>query len=244
MAETDPFITTLDCERLEGVLFEGFPYLIVHAALGINHIILLPRGLRDHSIQWIAHQQRNANRLPVSLVLSADRRIVYLPDGAHVLAFERLFPGFPVSGAIEACVRFRKGEELAARARALEEFIAEHPIAGFRFGNPWKGGRDATLEEAQWLFGRDDDGVPRGLECCPACGDWKGECLDPSFQEQWGVDIVVPVSCGCENWNRCARCHQTLESYRLNSNFYNPEDGRIWFVAGFCGLSHRCPDQQ
>src|SRR6185295_1367337 len=149
------------------------------------------------------------------LVVSADRSIVYLPDGAHILAFKRFLPGFPVSGYVEACVSFPEGGELAERAHALEEFIAEHPTAGFRFGNPWKGGRDATFEESQWLFGRGDDGVPRGLERCPACGEWKGECLDPMFRERWGEDVVVPVSCACENWNRCARCHQTLESYRL-----------------------------
>ena len=45
MAQTDPFFTTLDCARFEGVIFDGFPYLIVHPTLGINHIIRLPRGL-------------------------------------------------------------------------------------------------------------------------------------------------------------------------------------------------------
>ena len=52
--------------------------------------------------------------------------------------------------------------------------------------------------------------------------------------------MIVPVACRCENWNRCARCHRNLEAYRLDSNFYNPEDGQIWFVPGPCALDHRC----
>jgi hypothetical protein len=146
--------------------------------------------------------------------------------------------------AWDPCVSFPEGGELAARACALEEFVAEHNPGGYLVGNGWKGGRVATFDEAQWLFGRSDDGVPRGLERCPECGDWKGECLDPRVQEQRGEDIVVPVSCACENWNRCARCHQPLASNRLNSNLYDPRDGRIWFVPGFSGLNHRCPEQQ
>lgn len=79
-----------------------------------------------------------------------------------------------------------------------------------------------------------------GLWRCPACGDWKGECLDLYFQELCDEDVVVPVACRCENWNRYARCHRTFEPYRLNSNFFNPEDGKIWFVPGQCALNHRC----
>ena len=240
MAQTDPFFSTLDCPRFEGVIFNGFPYLIVHPSLGINHIILLPRGLTDETLQWIAYQQFTANRIPVSLVLAANSSIVHLPEGGMVKAFQILFPGFPVAGSIEPCLRFSTGGELAERASSLEKFAADHPITGFRFGNPWKGGRDATIDEAQWLFGRDENGVPRGLRPCPACGDWKGECLDPYFQELCDEDVVVPVACRCENWNRCARCHRTFEPYRLNSNFFNPEDGKIWFVPRQCALNHRC----
>jgi uncharacterized CHY-type Zn-finger protein len=82
------------------------------------------------------------------------------------------------------------------------------------------------------------------LERCLECGDWKGECLDPRAQEQRNEDVVVTVSCACENWNRCARCHQTLAPHRLNSNTYDPRDGKVWFVPGFSGLNHRCPEQQ
>ncbi len=192
MDESDPFFIPVNCERLERIFFEGFPYLVVHAVLGLSHIILLPRGLGEQSTHWIARQQRNANRLPVSLVLSADRIIVYQPRGAHFESSRVFVPGFPVSGKLEPCVSFPEGGELAVRARALEEFITEHNPGGYLLGNAMKGGRVATLDEAQWLFGRDDDGVPRGLECCPACGEWKGECLNPAIREEFG-DVVVPV---------------------------------------------------
>jgi hypothetical protein len=240
MAQIDPFFSTLDHPRFEEVIFDGFPYLIVHPALGINHIILLPRGLSYYTLQWIAYQQFWANRLPVSLVMAADSSIVHLPEGGLVKAFKMLFPGFPVAGSIRSCVRFSKGGELCERASSLEKFIADHPITGFRFGNPWKEGRPATIDESVWLSGRDADGVPRGLQRCPTCGDWKGECLDFHLQKSLDEDVVVPVACSCENWNRCARCHRTLERRRLNSNFFDPEERKIYFVPGVCALDHRC----
>jgi hypothetical protein len=242
--ESDPIFIALACERLEHIVFQGFPYLVVHPTLGVSPIILLPRGLGEQSTDWIARQQRDANKLPVSLVLSADRIIVCQPHGARNEGSRIFVPGFPVSGKLEACVSFPQGGELAVRARALEEFVAEHNPGGYLVGSGWRGSRVATLDEAQWLFGRGGDGVPRGLERCPECGDWRGECLDPRRQEQLGKDVVVSVSCACENWNRCARCHETLAPHRLNSNFYDPRDGKIWFVPGFSGLNHLCPEQR
>jgi hypothetical protein len=240
VAATDPFFSTLDFPRTEGIVFDGFPYLIVHPAVGLNEIILLPARLSDDSLQWIAHQQLGSNRLPVSLVLSPDRNLHYPAEGGAIVAFRILLPGFPVAGSIQPCVRLPMAGELLQRSKRLEEFIAEHPANGFRFGNPWKGGRDATIDEMQWLFGRDADGVPRGLRKCPDCGYWNGECLDSHLRESLGEEVVVPVTCRCENWNRCARCHENLEAFRLDSNFFDPEGGKIWFVPGICALQHRC----
>jgi hypothetical protein len=50
------------------------------------------------------------------------------------------------------------------------------------------------------------------------------------------------VHCRCDNWNRCARCGETLAEWRLNANYYDPMDNTIWHVPGFCGLSHTCRD--
>jgi hypothetical protein len=45
------------------------------------------------------------------------------------------------------------------------------------------------------------------------------------------------VHCYCENRNRCARCNARLFERRLNANYYDPADRRIWHVPGFCGLA-------
>ena len=74
---------------------------------------------------------------------------------------------------------------------------------------------------------------------CLQCGDWRCECLDPNPEF---VGMVIRVCCRCENDNRCARCGGLLCKYKLNANFFEPADGKIWHVPGFSGLSHRCPE--
>jgi hypothetical protein len=51
----------------------------------------------------------------------------------------------------------------------------------------------------------------------------------------------MAVHCRCANDNRCAACGGLLYKRKLNANYYNPCDGRIWHVPGFSGLGHRCP---
>ncbi len=89
------------------------------------------------------------------------------------------------------------------------------------------------------LAGFQRNGVPVGLECCQGCGEWWGECLDPSHEFE---GMVMQVHCSCENDNRCARCGLQLNERRLNANYFNEGDRQIWHVPGFCGLSHQCPD--
>jgi hypothetical protein len=112
------------------------------------------------------------------------------------------------------------------------------PRDGYSFGDLTKGGHAASADELARLAGAGPDGVPRGLERCPACGEWRGTCLDPSprFAGQ-----VMTVHCRCANDNRCAACGLLLYERKLNANYYNPRDGRIWHVPGFSGLGHRCP---
>ena len=52
----------------------------------------------------------------------------------------------------------------------------------------------------------------------------------------------MTVHCGCQNDNRCAACGGFLYERKLNANYCNPRDGRIWHVPGFSGFRHRCPD--
>jgi hypothetical protein len=52
----------------------------------------------------------------------------------------------------------------------------------------------------------------------------------------------MTVHCRCQNDNRCAACGGFLYERKLNANYYNPSDGQIWHVPGFCRFRHQCPD--
>jgi hypothetical protein len=105
------------------------------------------------------------------------------------------------------------------------------------FGDLTKGGRAATPEELRELAGMNAAGVPRGLEQCTVCSEWRGACLDPS--EMFAGQLMT-VHCRCQNVNRCGRCAARLYERRLNANYYDPDENVIWHVPGFCGLGHRC----
>jgi hypothetical protein len=240
MRGPEPFFTERDSAQLARATFEDFPYLIVHPAVGINHIHLLPDSLDLRTLFWIAEQQRTANRLPVTLALSREGWVFHPEERGAMDESTNPFPGFPITGDIEACTRFRATPARRDRIERLERFVRRNPMRGFRFGDPWKGGRAATTEEGQWLFGRQPSGVPAGLTQCEDCGEWKGRCLDPDLRETFGEEFPVTVRCRCENWNRCARCHRDLAGRRLNSNWFDPLRGRIRFVSGTLALEHRC----
>jgi hypothetical protein len=106
-------------------------------------------------------------------------------------------------------------------------------------GDLTKGGREATVDEVGRLAGAGPEGRPRGLERCPACGEWRGRCLDPS---PTFLGKVMTLHCRCQNDNRCAACAGFLYARKLNANYFNPGDGQIWHVPGFSGFRHRCPD--
>jgi hypothetical protein len=124
------------------------------------------------------------------------------------------------------------------RAARLAAYVEAHRGSGYLLGDTTKGGRPATPEELDRLAGTQPGGVPAGLRRCGVCGQWRGACLDTSPAL---VGWVVPVSCPCDNNHRCARCGELLAEYPLNANFFDEGDGQVWHVAGFVGLSHRCP---
>lgn len=64
----------------------------------------------------------------------------------------------------------------------------------------------ANLPENQRnLVGRQKDGIPKGLEECPSCRTWNGECLDPD-PLLWGEGLLT-VQCRCSG-NICRKCRQ------------------------------------
>jgi hypothetical protein len=145
-----------------------------------------------------------------------------------------------VTAGLKACREFNSSSELKERAKRLELLVKERrQRGGFINGDPSHGGRPATDEELESLSGKGPDVAPKGLDKCPTCGGWKGDCLG-TFEHYKAS--VLPVHCQCDNHNRCARCGGPLHQNKLNSNVFEPLDGQIWYVPGFACFGHVCPD--
>jgi hypothetical protein len=219
-------------------LFDGFPYVSTRVAGALRHIILLPVRAPEAELAGVARRQALANQLPTCLVLASDRAIYFGPDGHGFASQEPPLGGLIVTGSLVPAVNCDDAsDELRARQHTLADLVECSRGSGFVVGDLTKGGHPASDDEYRRLQGYLPDGTPRGLSRCETCGDWKGECLDPS--EQF-TGQVMTVHCCCENRNRCARCNTRLFERRLNANYYDPADRSIWHVPGFCGLDHQC----
>jgi len=220
-------------------LFEGFPYLVTRVVPAMYHLILLPAAGCELELVLLARTQWRANRLETCLVTGGDRAWFISADGRDALAQTPPRGGTLVTGLLKAARLWPDTAERQARQRRLDALVEAHRRkGGYILGDPTKGGREATADEGGRLAGAGPEGRPRGLQRCPACGEWRGRCLDPS---PTFVGKVMAVHCRCQNDNRCAACGESLYARKLNANYYNPGDGQIWHVPGFSGFRHRCP---
>ena len=218
-------------------LFDGFPYLTPLVGRGLSHITLLPTGMSEAALLDLTRLQVLANRLPTYLVLSQhDARCFDAGTATHVRcqppAGGRLVSGFLERG-FHSDTETDEYRLRRLRLRTLINWLPKGHVAG----DPRKGGRRATAEEAHSLLGFQPDGTPTGLRRCTDCGEWAGTCLDPSADL---IGLAMTVHCPCENHNRCARCKGPLAHRRLNANYYNPLDGQIHHVPGYVGFDHEC----
>ncbi len=229
-------ISTLDLST-----FDGFPYLVIRLAPAFYHLLVLPRYCSIENLRTIARCQAQANDLGVCLALNHRQGIYCKPDGSE--SEPSLVPrgGIVTCSILKLPLAYGATEELLERESLLREYVRSHNPDGYAFGDLTKGGRDATPEEARRLAGTQSNGVPNGLKKCGRCGDWRGECLDPSPEFK---GKVMRVHCLCENCNACAWCGQRLYERKLNANYYSEKDGCIWHVPGFSALKHRCEGGQ
>lgn len=227
---------------VEGVeVFNGFPYLMTYIVRSFYHLTFLPATWCRHFLFKLAKLQAAQNKLDTFLVLnemtfiyfpgrnSNNHRFLKKPPAWGKLVSDRLQPVYPIPEDLDLKARNDKWQK-------IEEDLIDDD---FIFGDPTKGGRQATPKDLEQLKGFNEDGVPTGLYKCNQCGFYKGTCLDPSpcFQ-----GLKVKVHCRCENDNKCARCGQPLSQFRLNANYYDEKTRSIWYVPGFTALNHVCPD--
>jgi len=215
---------------------EVYPYLVTRVVPTLYHIILLPKGEQDKLIK-IASAQVSFNKLESCLVLAPREALYIYPDGSEMRSSDIPTGGVLVHDRLRPWKAFPDDRELSGRKDLLEKYIGALKQEGYLLGDLTKGGRKPTPREAQDLRGIQENGVPRGLDLCPRCGEWQGTCLDsiPDLGER-----AVEVSCLCQNDNRCAGCGGPLYERKVNANYYNPKDGKIWRVPGFSGLGHTC----
>jgi hypothetical protein len=220
-------------------LFDGFPDLVIRVVPTMYHITLLPADASERDLAGIARAQWSANRFEVCLVLGPQRALYIDANGQDRLKMMPPRGGFPIAGRLKPPTAWPTTTELQVRQRRLTSFIDAHaPKNGYLFGDLTKGGREASADDVARLAGVGPEGLPRGLERCSTCGEWRGSCLDPASNF---FCRVMTVQCRCQNDNRWAACGQRLSDRKLNANYYNPRDRKIWHVPGFSGLDHHCP---
>lgn len=216
--------------------FDGTPYLATRIEPELFHILLLPRGWPLYSQLNVAFRQAEANRLPTYFLITPDSCLWLRTDGGVLPARAEPRELAVAVGSLRPCEALPADSEMTERAARLREHAGRQGQRTI-WCDPARGGWAASEEEAAELAGETGEGMPRGLERCPECGEWRGQCLDPRGA---GELLVLPVCCVCENDNECAGCGELLFERRLQCNWYDEEAGELLYVPGFHALDHAC----
>ncbi len=219
-------------------IFRGFPYMTTQIAPAMHHVILLPGFWEPEILADFGQRQAQVNKLVTSVVFHDDFCLWFPGDGRGFKSNE-IPQGRFVSEQMAPVEPLPSTKELSARHMDLtrfEEAQRQGPWTTIFVGDISKGGWFPTPEEEKRLAGTHADGIPKGLLPCLQCGEWRGECFDTIFRE-----LVVRVHCTCENDSRCAGCGGLFHHWKLNANYFDPVDRKIWHVPGFAALDHLCP---
>jgi len=221
--------------------FAGYPYLVTrigHSAL--RHMAILPADWSRARLVNLARRQASANRLETCLCFGPGDAF-YLDADGRAEASDLVPTGIPVVERLALADPVPETAEVAARRRALRAYADEHTPGGYVVGDGLEGGRPATASDIQRLGRSGADGAPAGLARCPTCGEYAGEFLARSGEGNGDpTPRVVAVHCRCQNHNLCARFGEPLADRRLSAYRYDEADGRVWYVAAYVGLGHRC----
>jgi len=209
------------------------PYLVIRLSPGFHHIIVLP-WLSLPELLDVSKTQVHYNRIGCCLVLYPEWAYYFDVTGEETQSKVVPVMSIITGDRLKTCIVVQETDDLKARRAVFQKTVTK---TGYAMGDLTKGGRDATPEELETLAGFQGDGVPKGLNKCPTCGEWRGTCLDPNPQFK---GKVMEVHCVCENDNRCAWCGELLYVRKLNANYYDPKNHQIWHVPGFSALNHSC----
>ena len=221
--------------------FGGYPYLVTrigHCAL--RHMAVLPADWPRERLLDLAVRQALTNRLETCLCLGPDDAIYVSADGK---ADEATFVpfGMPVVDRLVLAERLPETPELAARQASLSQFAALNRGAGYIVGDGLERGELASDADTERLSGANADGFPAGLSRCPECHGLHGDYL--ALRGEGNGDMrprVIRVHCRCENHNLCAGCGESLADWRLSSYYWDEGLSKVWYVAAYSALSHRC----
>jgi len=219
--------------------FDGYPYIVICITADLYHINLLSKQHDDSECYFrIAQAQADANKLDVCLVKDSCEAVYFKSNQKPFVSEHIPWASVYTSGKLRLAMDQLTDADLLLRKRALDDFIQQNTVkGGVLLGDLTKGGHEASQYERINLRGIQENGTPKGLELCPVCGEYRGNCIDPNPHLP---GLVVRVSCRCDNDNLCAYCGERLHSRKLNANYYNLKDGKIWHTPAFCGLNHRC----
>lgn len=219
-----------------------FPYLVTRLSPCLYHITILPRLLLDEDQFYLAYNQFTLNKLDTCLVLG-DNDAIYLSEEGNNRMDSRPSGGKVIFGQLKPYINNIESEKIdstfKSRCDDLLEYCKGQKEEGVMLGDLEKGGRNPTKEELEELSNPNPfyDNIPNGLIRCGKCLQYRGICLDPNENFK---GKVMTVSCNCDNKNYCAYCNNLLYKFKLSANYYSENDGNIWHVPGFCGLSHKC----
>ncbi len=227
--------------------FDGYPYLVTRIGhTPLRHITLLPTGWRRARLVELARRQRDANRLDTCLALGPAESIYFdltgmEGDDGDYRTSDVVPLGEPVTDRLAPPERFEDTPRLIARRARLAAYAEAHRATGYLVGDGLEGGRAASSSDIDRLAGLGSSGFPPGLARCPVCARLAGEFL--AVRGEGSGDTtprVIDVHCACANHNRCAACGEALAASRLSAYRYDEADRKVWYLAAYAALSHRC----
>jgi len=221
--------------------FDGYPYLVTrigHSAL--RNVAILPTDWPRERLVDLGIRQARANKLDTCLCLAPSDAVYVTAEGKTDEA--RFVPfGIPVVERLVLAEQFSETPELVARQATLLRFREASGATGYIVGDGLERGDLATAADVDRLSVLNAEGFPLGLSRCRVCRWMRGDYL--ALRGEGNGDMrprVVRVHCKCENENRCAGCGGALAAWRLSSYFWDEAERKVWYVAAYSALSHRC----